>query len=270
MGHIRLGRIPKSKRWQVVVGMLQGGDDDEGVGGVLTLAPDVGEVADKTLDAARLGLTKAIDDRGLRYTFYLLTQIVLASRTDDWQAGLRPFGIELPSDATLFDLTAGVQYAIDDYLSLHARPTDISEIAQQAAGEALTALAGPRAVTLFGSGRDELQFAVRELSTKNGFADLGQRFFGRFMTRFLNFYLSRITAAEMNGIRLHQIGDITQFNDALQRHCHQSARIVHDFCGEWYSKTEFREGISLENTSGFMATAIKKLQAELQQQQAGL
>lgn len=259
--------MPKSKRWRTVVAMFTGEQDDGGAGGVQTLARDVGQISDKTLDAARTGLERAIDDRGLRFTFYLLTQLVLAARGNDWQEGLKPFGIALASDATLFDLTAEMQHSIDDYLAQHGRSTDISEMAQQAAGEALTALAGPRAVTLFGSGRDELQLALRELSTKNGFADLGQRFFGRFMTHFLNFYLSRVTAAEVNGARLQQVGDITQFNDALQLHCQQSARIVRDFCGEWYSKTEFREGISLDNTSRFMATAMKKLQAELQQQQ---
>lgn len=266
MGHIRLGKMPKTKRWRTVVAMFTGEQEGGGTGGMLTLARDVGQISDKTLDAARTGLERAIDDRGLRFTFYLLTQVVLAARGNEWQEGLKPFGIALASEATLFDLTAEMQHSIDDYLAQHGRATDISEMAQAAAGEALTALAGPRAVTLFGCGRDELQFALRELSTKNGFADLGQRFFGRFMTRFLNFYLSRVTAAEVNGKRLQQVGDITRFNDALQLHCQQSALIVRDFCGEWYSKTEFREGISLDNTSRFMATAMKKLQAELQQQ----
>ena len=230
------------------------------------LEADIGDVAEATLDAARQGLEKAVDDPGLRYTFYLLTQIVLAARQEDWQAGLRPFGIALPGDATLFDLTAELHNAVDDHLAARGRPTDISEMAQQAAGEALLALAGPRAVTLFGEGRDELQAAVRELSTKQGFANLGQRFFGRFMAHYLNFYLSRVTAAQLGDGPLRQVGDITRFDEALRLHCQQSARIVRDFCGEWYSKTEFREGIELGNTSRFMAVALSKLRAELGQQ----
>jgi hypothetical protein len=46
----------------------------------------------------------------------------------------------------------------------------------------------------------------------------------------------------------------------------ESARIVHDFCGEWFSKTEFQKGIDLDNTSNFMAVTLKKLQAELNRQ----
>jgi len=161
-----------------------------------------------------------------------------------------------------------VQNAIDDYLAAHGHPSDISEIAQRSAGEALATLAGPRATTLFGSGRDELQAAIRELSTKKGFSELGQRFFGRFLAYFLNFYLSRITATQLGGERLQQVGDLSRFNEILRVHCEQSARIVHDFCGEWYSKTEFREGINLDNTSRFVAVAVKKLQAELKRQKA--
>jgi hypothetical protein len=162
-----------------------------------------------------------------------------------------------------------VQTAIDDHLSSRGGCSDISEIAQQSAGEALARLAGTKAVTLFGAGSDELQDAVRELSTKAGFSRLGQRFFGGFMARFLNFYLSRITAAQAGGPRISQVGDLTRFNEALNAHCHQSARIVHDFCGEWYSKTEFQQGIDLKNTSGFMAVALKKLKDELQRQREG-
>jgi hypothetical protein len=166
-------------------------------------------------------------------------------------------------------LTAGMQRLIDDRVEAGDGPTKVSEMAQQAAGEAVAALAGPRAVTLFGSGQAELQEAVRSFSTKAGFSDLGQRFFGCFMARFLNFYLSRITAAQVGG-RILDVAELGGLNEALRTHCIQSARIVHDFCGEWYSKTEFQKGIDLENTSGFMAVALRKLEAELRRQREGV
>jgi hypothetical protein len=108
--------------------------------------------------------------------------------------------------------------------------------------------------------------AVRSLSTKKGFGELGQRFFGRFVARFLNFYLSRATAAALGGPRLRVLADVTEFDQALRLHCDQSARIVRDFCGDWYSKTAYTEGIDLENTSRFLAVAVKKLRNELEHQ----
>jgi hypothetical protein len=267
MGHQRLGEIPKSRKWTAVVAAVVG--DGAGAGDSESLSQAVPEIADLTLDAAEAGLQSAIGDPGLRYTFYLLTQIVLAAREPDWQQRLANVGIHLSDESSLFDFTAEFQAAIDGYLASHGPPTDISEMAQQAAGQAISELAGPNAKTLFGSGAAELQEALHKLSTKAGFSRLGQRFFGCFISRFLNFYLSRVTAGQVGGARLGQVGELSQFNEALDGHCNQSARIVHDFCGEWYSKTEFQHGIDLENTSRFMAVSLKKLQAELAKQREG-
>ena len=71
MGHQRLGEIPKSRKWSAVAAA---------VGHRVFRQPDassqdVEEVADRTLDAAEAGLARCFDDPGLRYTFFLLTQI---------------------------------------------------------------------------------------------------------------------------------------------------------------------------------------------------
>jgi len=266
MGHTRLGEIPKTRKWSELVEQVAGAGL---TGDVATAAADIGSIAARTLDAAQRSLDRAVDDPGVRYTFYLLTQVALASRTSDWERALGAHGIHLSDDSTVFDLTAELQDAIDRYISRYpSGASDLSEIAQQSAGEAITSLAGMRTVSLFGGGSADVQNAMRTLSTKKGFGELGQRFFGRFVARFLNFYLSRITAAALGSPRVTDLGDIAQFNNALRSHCDQSARIVRDFCGEWYSKTEYQKGIDLENTSGFLAVAFKKLRSELEQQKA--
>jgi hypothetical protein len=40
-------------------------------------------------------------DAGVGYTFYLLTQVALASRTSDWETALVQHGIRLSSDSTV-------------------------------------------------------------------------------------------------------------------------------------------------------------------------
>jgi hypothetical protein len=262
---VRLGAIPTTRKWKAVVALLSGDGDGNSADGTQD-ADQWAQIASETLAAAQAGLEKYLGDPGLSYTFYLLTQVALSARQHDWQGGLAPLGIQLAVDSSLFDLTAELHHAVDEYLAKREGTSDASEMAQQAAGEAITFLAGPRAVTLFGSGRDELQAAIRDLSTRDGFARLGQEFFGRFMARFLNFYLSRVTSAQLGGNVLRQLGDVSQFNQMLEVHCLQSARIVRDFCGEWYSKTEFQQGINPANTSGFIAVAIRKLRDELQRQ----
>jgi hypothetical protein len=269
MGHTRLGTLPKTRKWNELLKNIAGtrlpGDVADPV------ANHINDIAAQTLRASQRALVKVAQDSGVAYTFYLLTQVALASRTSDWESALVQHGIRLSSDSTVFDLTVELQGAIDRYvLRRHPGATDLSEMAQQSAGEALLSLAGLQTANLFGGSSADAKNAIRSLSTKTGFGKLGQKFFGRFIARFLNFYLSRATAATLGKAGVQNLGDIAEFNKALELHCQQSARIVRDFCGDWYSKTEYEKGIDLKNASSFVAVAVKKLGKELEQQRAEL
>jgi hypothetical protein len=264
MGHTRLGNLPKSRKWRDLVESLS--KIDHSVSPSYPLPISVDEIASKTLEAAEAGMERAVNDVGLRFSFFLLTQIALAAREENWSERLSRIGIMLSPSDSVFELTAELNYAIDDYVSRFNSPTDISEMAQKAAAEAIAELSLANSRTLFGDGQEELKAAIKAISTKRGFADLGQKFFGKFMSRFLNFYLSRATAAKVGNEVLLDVHSVTTFNESLNLHCEQSARIVRDFCAEWYSKTEYREGITIDNASTFVPVAIRKLQSELRKQ----
>lgn len=296
MGHIRLGAIPKSRAWNEVVSTLAKSAQDaqsaaatqwqppsniayrtgsSAAGGGISASRAsipgevVSKIASQALAASENALSNAANDVGFRFSFYLLTQIALASRRPDWYEYLNRVGIKLTSESTAFDLTSEFQEVVDRHIYAKGRPTDVSEMAQKAAGQVLCGRVGARAETLFGNSGPELQNAVRAFSTKSGFADIGRRFFSFFLTRFLNFYLSRITATQLGTGSLRELGDITEFNSALERHCYESAAILPDFLGEWYSKTEYMQGIDLNAAGSAAAFALKKLQEELARQRQG-
>ncbi len=106
----------------------------EPYGGSLALL-DPQPIAAQALEAARTGLDRCIADPGLGYTFYLLTQLVLAARHEDWRRRLEPFGLRLSDEATLFDLTAEMQAAIDDHVSERGRPSDTAENCTKSGGQ---------------------------------------------------------------------------------------------------------------------------------------
>ncbi len=268
LGHTRLGPLPKSRSWDQVVETLTGSRLREFL--VSSSASRVSVIAAQTLKAARSSLTRASGDAGVRYSFYLLTQLALASRQRDWRAVLNEHGIAISDQSSVFDLTAEVHGAIDRHVAgTRVGATDLSEMAQQAVGEALTSLLAGHTPSFFEDAESEdLKSALRSVSTKKGFGQLGQRFFARFVARFLKFHLSRATAAGLGTPRLQNLGHIGEFNEALTTHCEESARIVRDFCGDWYSKTEYEQGIDLANSSRFLAIAVKKLRGELQHQES--
>lgn len=266
MGHIRLGSIPKSQKWQSVVAALAegGGSFPRGI-----TADEVRAIAQKTLAAAERGLHAARSDRGLAYSFLLLSWLASAVRQPNWRAALRERGVKLNADSSMFDLSIELHRAIDKYLATHRLRTDIAEMAQQAAGEALLRVAPPVTLSLFDTAEQALVNSLKKVSTKAGFAELGQSFFGLFLAKFLSFYLSRITPMYLDRGGPYQTGDLTAFNDLLNRHCYQSARIIRDFCGDWYSKALFEGHLDLDHASRFVAVAIRKIQDELGKQRSG-
>jgi hypothetical protein len=263
LGHTRLGTIPKSKKWSTVISAVTG----TGGSATTTLSEEIDQIASLTLIAAQKGLTAAIRDPGLNFAFFLLTKLVQASRSDEKAAQLETYGIQLGSVGSVTDLLSDFHAAIDQHTVSIGHTSDLSEFAQQAAGEALLDICANQSLSLFEDDSTDISEALRVASTKEGFARLGQRFFGRFMARFLNFYLSRITSAYIGASGLRDVGEIQAFNDALTLHCDESARVVRDFCGQWYSKTEFERGITEDNIHLCVSTAIKKLQSELKHQE---
>jgi len=280
MGHQRMGDIPTSQKWVNVVekiamvsagaggrGASSGGGGGGAAGGTGGGDPlIVNQIAKTILEAAEGGLIAAVNDPGLQSTFYLLTQLVLSAREEDWQGSLDKIGIKLDADATVFDLTAEVQRLIDGDLSRRGRPTTIGEIARQAAGEAIADVTRDEMISLFGTDHDDLKRAVKMMSTKAGFSDLCQSFFGNFTARFLDSYASRIVPGMAGSPAFETVQDFADFRESLFRHCHESARIVHDFGGEWFSKAQWQQGINRKNANGFIAVALEKMRQELKRQ----
>lgn len=72
MGHLRIGRLPKTRKWRDVVSAVGGASDDDKVW--------YGELANKTLEASNLNLKKLPDNEVLQRCFqFLTTRVTLAT-----------------------------------------------------------------------------------------------------------------------------------------------------------------------------------------------
>src|SRR3954447_24413072 len=100
MGHVRLGVLPKSRKWSQVV--------DE-----LRLGTGVGEIAASAADAAEKALQGASKDPAFLHAFWLLTQIPLAARGPEFVQDLRRLGVKIRDQPTLMDVVAAIAAAVD-------------------------------------------------------------------------------------------------------------------------------------------------------------
>jgi hypothetical protein len=251
MGSNRLGRLPDSKPWRNVVGHIA-----EGAGAAV--------VAAATSAAAVSGLERGRWDRGVAHVIFLLARTAVAARQPRFEDELSALGIAVPPAPTLFDLTAGFTTALQDWHAANpGARTDLGEMATLAGAESITFCVGDRAAGLFPTGA-EVQDAVRDLSTLNGFAAFGHDYFARFTRRFLLYHLGRELSQHVGGVgRFADSSAHTAFVADLETHCREAAVIVREYVGKWYSKAKFETGISERRAQDFSAYSLEKIRREL-------
>jgi len=246
MGHIRLGDLPRTKKWQEVVGLLDTG----------AATP---QIAAKTLEAAKLGLEEAASDPALVHSFWLLTQLPLCARADDFVAALNKAGITVTSTPTLLELVGGFADAVDDHVRRTGGRTDLGEMAQMGAAESLASLLRERTTSMFGTTPDMVRRELAALATKKQFSTLARDFFGTLTERYLAYFLSRRTSSQFRSVP-----DNREFREALALHCRQASKVVEEFAGSWYSKANYEGGITPRKAANFVHFALTKLRKELE------
>ena len=252
MGHVRLGVLPKSRKWRQVV--------DE-----LSLSAGIGEIAGLAAEAAETSLQAAARDPAFLHSFWLLTQVPLAARGPVFVEDLRRLGINVAGPPSLMTLVAAITAAVDRYTHEHGGRTDLGEMAQMVAVESLTAIVEPALPTLLGPSPEEVQRTIGRLAGGDRFAALAREFFARLTQRTLHYYLSRELSNHIgDGQRFADDGARSQFDQALDRHCREASRIVEEFAGGWYGKNVYqRDGLTPDHVRRFAPVAFKKIRAEL-------
>jgi hypothetical protein len=246
MGHIRLGRLPRTRKWQEVVGLL-------GTGAATS------EVAAATLDASKAGLENAARDPALVRSFWLLTQLPLCARKANFVKELERVGVSVAAEPTLTELVGGLSDAVDTHIHRTGGRTDLGEMAQMGATESLTTVLSQRTTSLFGSTAEDVRHELSQLATPRNFSLLARDFFARLTERYLTYFLSRELSNQLGSVDANR-----QFREALSLHCRQASKIVEGFAADWFSAANFKGGITPRKAAWFIGRAVKKLRAELQ------
>ncbi len=251
MGHVRLGTLPKSRKWLQVVNLLAEG-------------ADAGAIATASSDAAENSLANTAKDPALVYAFWLLTQIPLAARTDNFAAELRRIGLKVGDEPTLMEVVGAFTDAVDRQIRETGPRSDLGEMAQMAASEALATVAGRDLPGLFGPSPQDVKLAIGKLASTNQFSVLARDFFARLTKRHLDYYLSRELSNHVGADgRFKSIAEHSEFNAALDLHCREASRIIKEFSGGWFSKKNFENALTPDEAGKFAYIAFKKIRDEL-------
>lgn len=254
MGHTRLGRLARTRRWLQVIGLLQAG-------------ATAAQIARATMIAAEQGFKAAANDPGLQQAFWLLTQLPLAARSPHFVERLREAGLQVSDKPSLMELMSSFSQAVETRTTRSGGRSDVGEMAEASAVEVLSRFMKPRTQNLFGTTSQDLQSALAGVGTHRQFSNLSQDFFANFTRRCLDYFVSREVANHVGpGERFPTLQGKRGFDEALQLHSVQASKIVEEFSGGWFSKTNWeKEGISRDAARDFLHVAMKKLVSELKQ-----
>lgn len=253
MGHQHLQRIPRTRNWKRVVALIGGGANVE-------------DVAAASSAAIERSMIDAGEDVIVRHAFFLLTQIPIAARSDDFGRALRHLGLNVGSEPSLIEIGTAMMDTIDLMTDRIGSRTDFGEIAQLAAVEAIQFVAGREIETLFGSDSNQVRNELGRLGSPKQFAILARDFFSRLMRRHVAFFLDRELSNHVGaGRRFASVRDHAEFETALDLHCREASRIVKEFAGEWFNKHLFEGGIDPGKAGRFVHVAAGKICEELRQ-----
>lgn len=260
MGHVRLGRLPHYLKWQAVVALL-------------AESPSNGAAnAKASIEAAERHLISLREDPALNYCFWLLTRVTWAARSDNFLTELNSLGLALTADTPTLGFIAAVADRVRTEAMQDPSSGATAEIASLALRRALTETVGEQGPSLFGTTLSDLQQAFRRYSTREHFAELSQRFFGDFLARTLRSYVDReIPNLVGASPGLRSVGESREAVEAIDRHARETAFILRDFAGGWYSKHQWesRGAVTEEQTKAFLSYALRKMRLELKREAHG-
>jgi hypothetical protein len=256
MGHIRLGRLYKSRKWNQVIDLLESDSNESQLTGAV-------------LDATERQLRQLSFDPAIGHVFWLLVRTTWAARSDAFHPFLSDIGIDLKEKASIFTLTSALSDHLQKTAAEYSESGVFAGLANLSFVDVITETVAERPKTLFGSNLEDIQDAFKAYSSQKQFGIISRRFFAHFLSRTIKYFLNKEISNHVGADhRLRNIQSAKDFNDALGLYAYQSAKIMEDFAGGWYSKHnwEQRGEITERDASNFVAFALKKLRMELGQE----
>ena len=150
-------QFDRQKKWRQVIALIIDG-------------ADVQDVPAATSAAADSQMIDASNDPAVNHAVWLLTQIPIAAKQEDFASELRKLGLNVSERPSLIQVVAAMTEAVDRHVGRVGGRTDLGEMAQLSAAESLNAVAGRELPDLLGATPEKAKAALGGLGTVKQFA----------------------------------------------------------------------------------------------------
>lgn len=252
MGHERVGNVPRSERWQSIVGDLSefGANPPD----------EVADIARRTLSNVRTRYQVIYRDEGVQAAFTFL--LALATDTVSRETASPPPTVNLDDDPS----TARIAASLNSWISANKQNLEYAEIARRAGGDALARWTRTRREQpgLFG-GPPNARAVWHAASNASGFCTVARIFFASFTDRYLRYFLDREASGVIPSVSSRDLFSQTLQThvDSISRHAYETAAITQSFAAGWFNKHALTTFPSDDQVAGFLRTSFGKIQEEL-------
>jgi hypothetical protein len=255
MGHLRLGKLPKTRTWRQIVQEISPGGE-----------MDTESLMLKTIEATKKSLQFYADSNRLSDFFHFVVGLSLAGRTGNLNPELLDRGIASVGQAeNVFHLLRALKAR-----EFESDNPERAAILHAAAGETIS-----RWLATHQEAQDSLfeadsrpMHAWSQIANGAGFCEFTRQFFSTLLERHLRYYLDRAASSQ-----LLEPDDIDRFRsnlsnrvDHISKLAFESSKITQSFAAGWYNRNANDSYPTQADVHRLANHSLDKLQEELRRE----
>jgi len=263
MGHLRIGSLPRTKKWIAVVAAI---GDISGIS-----ESSFSELAEKTLDASNRSLRQLPNDLALQKCFQFLIALSVAGKSTDVLNSAKGLGLTIEGNPTKLQLSKSLRNWLSE-LNPSAYNPEFASLARKATIDTVATWINKHSDTpqlnLFLNSEDPFK-AWRSAASGGGFSELSRSFFANFTQRYLNYFLSRTASSQIQTLEERKRFSSAIHNNAelIATHAFETSKLVQSFSAGWYNKHTSEQKIpSLQKIQGYLKHSLEKIREEFRRQ----
>ena len=256
MGHERIGFLPRTKQWKLLMEQLATYDGD---------SQTVTVVANQTLQAIKSTYEKMPYDESVIKAIQFLATLSLSATKADQVSFLQAEGYSISSELSAYSIIANANRLITTETGSLETNKIVRDSVMQAIIEYSNNKQQYKQVSLFSDSEDNIW---KSIGNGVSFCEITRSFFAAFTCRQLKYYIERTAASTIdNYSKLNSfISGVEAHTAEIADHSFETSKLVQSFAAGWFNN-HAKDSIPSENEIiGFLRLSFNKLREEFRRE----
>ncbi len=258
MGHERIGFLPHTKQWKVIVDQLSlfGG------GGT-----SVTQIANETLNTVKKTYESMPFDDSVVKALYFLTTLSYSAKQENQIDFLNENGYNVDDQMSLFSLMSSAQ----TYITTDVGSLEVNKIAKDAVMQAIIDYQQHHETGQLSLLSEQSENVWSNAGTGAAFCEMARTFFASFTERQLKYYIERAAASSIDNYETLQVFNqqLSAQSKSIADHTFEISKLTQSFAAGWYNRHVSNSLPNERQVEGFLRMSFGKLREEFRREAEG-